>query len=88
MDLHKKFKTIAYLEGISFLVLLGIAMPMKYVYGNPLPVRLVGWIHGLLFIAYIILLNQISTEKKWPFKKKFLGVVAGITPFGPFIFAK
>ena len=49
-----QFRIIALAEGISFLVLLGIAMPLKYAAGNPEPVRIVGWIHGGLFVLYLI----------------------------------
>ena len=86
MNLRKKFRITAYLEGLSFLVLLGIAMPLKYVYGNPFPVRVVGWIHGLLFITYVVLLSSLSAQLHWSLKKKALGFLAGLTPFGTFLF--
>lgn len=84
----KRFRLVAYLEGISFLALLGIAMPLKYVYGNPYPVKFVGWAHGVLFIAYVAMLSSLSTEKNWPMKTKILGLIAGVLPFGTFIFDK
>ena len=48
----KTFRIIAYLEGISFLLLLGVAMPLKYHWGMPLAVRIMGSLHGFLFVAY------------------------------------
>jgi integral membrane protein len=50
--LHR-FRMIGIAEGISFLVLLIIAMPLKYFYNQPLAVKYVGWAHGALFVAYI-----------------------------------
>jgi len=82
----KYFRITGFLEGISFLVLMGIAMPMKYIYGEPMAVKMVGWIHGLLFMAYVVLLTQVATEKSWPVKKSFFGFIAAILPFGTFLF--
>ena len=84
--MNKSFKWIAYLEGTSFLVLLGIAMPLKYMYGDPTAVRMVGWVHGLFFLLYMGALALIASEQSWPLKKTFLGMLAGVVPFGPFIF--
>ena len=82
----KSFRITGYLEGISFLILLGIAMPLKYVYGQPEAVKAVGWIHGLLFIAYVGQLVSVSTEYKWHRTKTICGFAAGVLPFGTFVF--
>ena len=50
------FSTIALVEGISYVLLLGIAMPLKYFLDMPLAVKVVGWAHGVLFMAYVVLL--------------------------------
>lgn len=82
------FKKVGILEAISFLLLLFIAMPMKYMMDFPLMVKYVGWAHGVLFIAYIAMLIITADEQKWTFKWVFFGFVAALIPFGPFIFHK
>jgi integral membrane protein len=81
-----RFRRIAIWEGVSFLLLLGIAMPIKYGLGNPYPVKIVGMAHGILFILYVIFLIQAAMEYDWPFKKSLLAFIAAFLPFGPFIF--
>ncbi len=78
-----RFRLVAFLEGCSFL-LFAITMPLKYMMGMPKPNYIVGMIHGLLFVAYVILLLQVSTENKWPLKKIFLAFIASLVPFGTF----
>ncbi len=72
-------------EALSFLVLLLIAMPMKYIGGNPYPVQVVGMVHGVLFMVYILALIQASIAYKWSIKVLVLGFCAAIIPFGPII---
>ena len=79
-----RLRIVAILEGISFLVLLGIAMPLKYLAGIPEPVRVVGMAHGVLFVLYVILLIQVAIEKSWSFKKFVLAFIASFIPFGTF----
>ncbi|MFN3404797.1 MAG: DUF3817 domain-containing protein [Cytophagaceae bacterium] len=81
----KSFLLIARLEGISYLLLLGIAMPMKYWTGIPEPVKYVGWAHGLLFILYVLLLLQVWIKFKWKFLFVTWAFVASLLPFGTFI---
>lgn len=80
----KFFKIIATLEGISLLVLLFVAMPMKYIFEMPQMVRFVGMAHGLLFIAYIVLAVMLFSEEKWPVKKLLIVCLASVIPFGTF----
>jgi integral membrane protein len=75
-------------EGISFLVLLLIAMPLKYAFDLPLAVKYVGWAHGLLFVVYIALAFYAKEVYNWPFKKFFFACVAAFVPLGTFIFDK
>lgn len=82
------FRYVSIAEGISFLVLLLIAMPLKYVFDMPLAVKYVGWAHGGLFVAYIAMAFLTSQELKWKFFRLFLAFVASVVPFGPFIFDK
>ena len=82
----KSLRAIGFLEGISFLLLLFIAMPMKYVWGNPILVKYVGMGHGVLFIAFLVILFVVKKKKKWSLKMFILGLMASILPFGPFVF--
>lgn len=82
----KFFRVAGYLEGISLLVLLGIAMPLKYKFGLPMAVKVTGWFHGLFFMAYLGTLAVVSTECSWSRKKTFVGFVAGVVPLGTFFF--
>jgi len=84
----KLFKYIALLEGISLLLLLFFAMPMKYIYELPIYVKVIGMAHGLLFIAYIALAVMLKIEEKWPIKKFVIVCIASIIPFGTFYVEK
>lgn len=74
------------IEGTSFLLLLFIAMPLKYLADQPLMVTIVGSAHGVLWIAYLAALAHSAWLGKWPFSRLFLGGVASVLPFGPFVF--
>ena len=79
-----RLRIIAFTEGLSFLILLGIAMPLKYIMDLPQAVRIVGMAHGVLFILYVVLLIQVAIEKSWSFKKSILAFIASFIPFGTF----
>ena len=78
------FKIIALLEGISLLLLLFFAMPMKYIYEQPIFVKTIGMAHGVLFIAYILLAIMLKIEEKWDLKKFAVVCLASVLPFGTF----
>lgn len=82
------FKKTAFWEGISLLVLLFIAMPLKYMLDMPLMVKYVGMAHGILFIVYILLALLLSSKFKWSFSKLALVCLASIIPFGTFYIEK
>ena len=82
------FKKIAMAEGLSAIALFFIAMPLKYGFDMPLAVRYTGWVHGLLFVLYIVSLIRTTQVLKWSFTKLLLGFVAGVVPFGVFFFSK
>ncbi len=82
----KTLTIMGYLEGTSFLLLLGIAMPLKYMMGIPEGVKYIGMAHGLLFIAYIVILMGTANKVKMPLWAMPSGVIASILPFGPFVF--
>jgi integral membrane protein len=81
-------RILSCIEGISFLLLLFIAMPAKYMMGNPILVKYIGMGHGLLFMALIALLLIVCQKQKWPNHIFILGFIAAILPFGPFVFDK
>jgi integral membrane protein len=78
------FRIIAVLEGISFLLIFGITMPLKYWANMGEPNKWVGYAHGVLFILYIILLALLFFEKKFNIKKTLKFFVASLLPFGTF----
>lgn len=78
-------RRLALIEGISFLVLLFLAMPLKYLAGYPPAVTWVGWIHGVLFTAFSLVLAFVFFSRKWPFGRGVLVFTAALVPFGPFL---
>jgi integral membrane protein len=80
----KKFGQINSIEGYSYLLLLFIAMPMKYAFGYPMAVKIVGMIHGILFIIFCYLLLKAWNEAKWEFKESVIFFIASLIPFGTF----
>jgi integral membrane protein len=80
----KSFKIISTLEAISFLVLLGIAMPLKYIWELPQMVSIVGMAHGVLFLLYIAGAVYVSQKLNWSLKKLIVAVACSVIPFGPF----
>jgi integral membrane protein len=78
------FKIISSLEAISFLVLLGIAMPLKYIWESPQMVQVVGMAHGVLFLLYIAGAVYISQQLNWSVKKLAVAILCSVIPFGPF----
>jgi integral membrane protein len=73
------------LEGSSFVLLLFIAMPLKYLAGRPEMVRVVGMAHGLLFVAFVFAVLQVAFEHRWPIRRALAALAASVLPFGPFI---
>ncbi|WP_373522620.1 DUF3817 domain-containing protein [Aquiflexum sp.] len=82
----KRFRLISIVEGTSFLLLLFIAMPLKYMMDLPLAVTYVGWAHGILFVIYIYAVFPTARKMTWNFSKTFFALIASVLPFGPFIF--
>ena len=80
----RTFKIISVLEAISFLVLLCIAMPLKYIWDLPQMVQTVGMAHGVLFLLYITSAVYISQRLNWSTKKLVIAVLCSVLPFGPF----
>jgi len=80
-----RLRLIAILEGISFLILLGIAMPLKYLGGIDTAVKLVGWAHGLLFILFCAALLIAARAARWHPLRAATVFAAALVPFGPFL---
>lgn len=78
-------RRVAQIEAISFLVLLFIAMPLKYLANQPAAVKVVGWIHGVLFVLFGFALLRAWLVAKPPFLQVVWIFVAGLIPFGPFL---
>lgn len=81
---NRWFRIVADLEGISFLLLLFIAMPLKYIWDNPWMVQKVGMAHGVLFIAYVFLVLIMFPQFNWNARKVALALFAAVIPFGTF----
>jgi integral membrane protein len=79
------FRLIGISEGVSYLLLLGIAMPLKYFYGMPEAVKYSGWIHGVLFMAYMAVALRCLFLLRWNLWSNFLLFAAALFPFGPFL---
>ncbi len=80
-----RLRAAAMVEAVSFLLLLGVAMPLKYFAGMPLAVKITGWTHGLLFLAFGVCLLVAQGERQWPVRWTAVIFVAALLPFGPFI---
>ncbi len=82
--MEKIFRVVAFLEGASYLLLLFVAVPIKYFGDDPQYVKMLGMPHGLLFVGYVILAFLLKNEYKWNNKTFFIILIASILPFGTF----
>jgi len=80
----KNFGLINTMEGYSYLILLFIAMPLKYMLGIVIATKIAGMLHGVLFIAFVILFTIASKEAKFSMKDNALFFIASLIPFGTF----
>jgi integral membrane protein len=79
-----RFRIIGFAEGVSYLILLFIAMPMKYMYGQPAAVKNFGTIHGILFVLYVLYVILCKIEYQWTIKKALILLGISVIPFGNF----
>lgn len=79
-----RLRVVGMLEGISYLLLLGVAMPLKYFAGQPEAVRVVGMAHGVLFLLYVAATAQAAFKHRWTLGRTALIGAASLFPFGPF----
>ena len=80
----KTFKIVALLEGWSYLIMLFIGLPLKYMADNDVIIKTLGRPHGLLFLLYAVLAIIIMKQMKWSIKDLIIIIVAASLPFGPF----
>ncbi|MBT8038491.1 MAG: DUF3817 domain-containing protein [Verrucomicrobiae bacterium] len=78
-----RLRVISLIEALSYLILLGIAMPLKYIGGEPLAVRIVGMAHGVLFCLFCCALLHAMLVQKWSLKPPFWIFAASLVPFAP-----
>ena len=80
----KIFRFVALLEGVSYILLLFIAVPIKYLLNDPTYVKLLGMPHGILFVGYIIFSVIGKNNLKWSYLEFFIVLAASLIPFGTF----
>ena len=85
MTLTTIFRVIAFLEGLSYILLLFIAVPIKYINSDPQYVKMLGMPHGLLFMGYIALAIVLRTYNQWIKNNFFAVILASVIPFGTFV---
>ncbi len=86
--MEQKLRLLGFIEATSLIILVLIAMPLKYIYGYPLLVRIMGSAHGFLWLLFIVFAYYVGNEKDWSLKKIFLAIVISTVPLGPFLFDK
>ncbi len=79
-----RLRLIGFAEGISLILLMFVAMPLKYAMGMPQAVEIVGMAHGILFILYVLAAIQVSIDYSWNARKVIITLLASIFPFGTF----
>ncbi|AGC78333.1 integral membrane protein [Nonlabens dokdonensis] len=80
----KFFKYLAIVEGYSFLFILFLTMPLKYLGGILLPNKIMGMAHGFLFLAYVVVAIVVGQMLKWKFKDQLIVLAMSVVPFGTF----
>ena len=80
-----QLRILALIEGISFLLLFGVTMPLKYINGIEMPNKIVGMIHGILFIAFCIWVVRVAMQNKWSILKTLVALASSLLPFATFV---
>jgi integral membrane protein len=80
-----RYRVMAYIVGVMLLVLVFIAMPVKYIGDDPSLVETVGPIHGFLYVVYLVFTVDLAFRLKWPFGRMLLIMLAGTIPFMSFV---
>lgn len=85
---ESRLRLLGLTEGLSFILLMFVAMPLKYVFHFPQAVRVVGSLHGGLFVIYVLAVLGVASAQKWRPARTFLALAVSVIPFGPFLFDK
>ena len=85
MSALQQLRIVGLLEGTSFLVLLGVAMPLKYVWHMPVAVRIAGSAHGVLFLLFVAALCRTALEHRWSARRSAIAFGASLVPGGTFV---
>ncbi len=80
-----RLRVLGLLEGISYLLLLGVCMPLKYMMNMPEPTYYIGMAHGILFVAYCLWVMVVKVQLKWNLTTTFWALLASLLPFGTFV---
>jgi integral membrane protein len=78
----RQFRVVAFLEGISYLLLVGVAMPLKYFADLPQAVRVMGSVHGFLFVAFVVTLARAAWARRWSITRPAWMFASSLVPFG------
>lgn len=81
-------RVIGFIEGVSFVFLLLIAMPLKYYFDLPIAVKITGWIHGMLFMLYILTVLMAIKAMQWNWFSVLVALAASLIPVGTFVLDK
>jgi integral membrane protein len=82
MSALHQLRVVAMLEGLSLALLVFVAMPLKHMAGMPLAVRIVGGLHGMLFLLFCVMLYRVVLERRWPARRSLLAFVWSLVPLG------
>ncbi|MGK0325186.1 MAG: integral membrane protein [Polaribacter sp.] len=82
--MKNSFRIISFLEGVSYLLLLFVAVPIKYFQGDASYVKILGMPHGVLFMLYIVFAIVLQKQMKWNLKTLGIVMIASVLPFGTF----
>lgn len=81
---NKNFQIISILEGISFLLILGVSMPLKYMMHIEGPNKVIGMLHGILFVLYVFMAFSLQKQNSWNMKQLATILICSVIPFGTF----
>ncbi len=84
MSALRQLRLVGFLEGLSYLALLLVAMLLKHFFGVPIAVRIAGSVHGLLFLLFVSALFRVAVERGWPLRRSLAAFGASLVPFGTF----
>lgn len=80
-----RYRVMAYATGVMLLLLVFVAMPMKYVGDDERGVQIIGTIHGWLYLVYLIVAFMLAHRLRWPVGRTILLLLAGTIPFASFV---